>query len=105
MSWQQTHFVPPPPPQTLTVDPAEFIALRTIVMVMLSFLAERAEKEGGPQAQRWINSIAEVAAEAVKGASIQDDSGRELDGLKRRAADQVNSILAGIKFPKIDNAN
>jgi hypothetical protein len=98
--WQDTHFVPPPPPQTLTVDAAEFVALRTIVMVTLSFLADRAEKDGGPQAQRWINSVGEVAAEAVKGASIQDDNERELDGLKKRAADHVNSILAGIKFPQ-----
>ena len=103
--WQETHFVPPPPPPTLTIDAAEFVALRTIVMVLLSVVADRTEKAGGPQAQRWINNIAEVAAEAIKKSSVTDDSGRELDGLKGRAADYVNKILAGIKLPKIDDTN
>jgi hypothetical protein len=102
-----THYVTPPPmpPSTLTVDAAEFLALRTIVMAMVAHAADQAEKSGGPQAQRWINNMAEKAAEAIKAASVRDDNGRELEGLKLRAADQVTKILAGINFPKINDTN
>jgi hypothetical protein len=104
-NWQALNFIPPPPPPTLTVDVGEFVALRTIVMVMLSLAADQAEKDGGPQSQRWINNIAEVAAGAIKNSSITDDSGRELDRLKASAVEHVNRILSGIKLPKIDDAH
>jgi hypothetical protein len=105
-NWQALNFIPPPPPPpTLTVDVGEFVALRTIVMVMLSLAADQVEKSGGPRAQRWINNIAEVASEAIKNSSITDGNGRELDRLKISAAEHVNRILSGIKLPKIDDAN
>jgi hypothetical protein len=99
--------LPPPSPvqQTLTIDAAEFVALRTIVMVILSLSATQEERSGGQQAQKWINSISEVAIGAIRTSSITDDSGRELERLKARAADHVNRILGGIKFPKIEDSH
>ena len=67
--------------------------------------AQDQKKKGGPQAQKWINGIAEIAADAIRNSSITDDKGRELDRVKDKAVAHVTSILGGIKLPKIEGGN
>jgi hypothetical protein len=101
-------FVPPPLPSPVpppTIDAGEFIALRTLVMMMLSIAAQDQEKKGGLQAQKWINGVAEIAADAIRNSSNTDDKGRELDRVKDKAVAHVTRILGGIKLPKIEGGN
>jgi hypothetical protein len=60
----------PPPPRLISIDPAEFIALRTIVVVLVGALAGHFERSGVSAAQDWINGIAEVCANAINGAEF-----------------------------------
>jgi hypothetical protein len=64
-------FAPPPPPPLITVDPAEFVELRTIVVALIGTLAVQLEKSGAGGGQSWINGIAEVCADAINGVEFR----------------------------------
>ncbi len=96
--------MPPPrprPPQT--INPAELIALRIIVMSLVADRASHYEASGAGPAQNWINHIAVCCQEVILTADI---SVSDLEGMRREAMVHVNHILGGVRFPTdLDNTN
>jgi hypothetical protein len=78
------------------INPAEFIALRTIVMSLVATMAGRHEESGAGFAQDWINHIAACCQESILAANI---SGGNPERMKREAMEHVNHILGGVRFP------
>jgi hypothetical protein len=94
---------PRPPP---TINPAEFIALRIIVMSLVADTACHYEASGAGPAQNWINHIAVCCQEALLAADISVSDGHDLERMRREAMEHVNHILGGVRFPiDRDNAN
>jgi hypothetical protein len=87
-------FEPPPPPRPPPVNPAEFIALRTIVMALVAELALEHEASGASSAQDWINHIAVRCQESLLAANIVSD---DPERVRREAMEQVNKILGKSK--------
>lgn len=99
-----TPLVPPyRPPPPITVDAAEFMALRTIVMALVAELAGRHEASGRGTPQSWINYLAVCCQEAILDSKMTASDGRDLEGMRRRALEHVNHILGGVRFPKEGN--
>jgi hypothetical protein len=86
----------PPKPPPPTINPAEFIALRTIVMSLVATMACHHEESGAGIAQDWINHIAACCQEAILAADI---SGGNPERMRREAMEHVNHILGGVCFP------
>ena len=94
-------FIPPyRPPSQASINPAEFIALRTIVMSMVCVTAAEFERASGQSAQSFINNLAITSAEAISKADIITPDGRNMEGIRSKALDHVNNILGGIRFPR-----
>ena len=89
--------IPPPPrPQPPTINPAEFIALRTIVMSLVATTAAKYKESGAGSAQDWIDHIAACCQEAIL---VADISGGNSERMRREAVEHVNHILWGVSFP------
>jgi hypothetical protein len=86
----------PPPP---TINPAEFIALRTIVMSLAATMANQYEESGAGIAQEWINHIAARCQEAILAGDISISDGSNPERMRREAMEHVNHILGGVRFP------
>ena len=97
------NIIPPRPPPP-TISPAEFIALRAIVMSLVAATASHYQASVGEPAQDFINFIAASSQEAILGADISGGDAGDLERMRREAADLVNHILGGI-HPPIDRDN
>lgn len=95
-------YVPPP---KIEIDAAEYMALKTIVMILASLSAAKYEEQTGHQAQEWINNVATQAAGAISTSTTENISKEREDRLKERAISAINHILGGIKFPPIEGSN
>jgi hypothetical protein len=84
------------PPRPLVVDPAEFLALETIVMTLVLALAREEEREGEGAGQSWIHRIAEVAARAISKADIPSGDGRSVEQFRMEALARLGDLLGGI---------
>jgi hypothetical protein len=101
MSW----FDPPPKRPPLVPSAAEVLALRVMVMRLVSIMAEESERSGGGIAQSWINSFAASCADVILAADMPAADGGD-ERLRREALDQINHIVGDIKFPSdIDKSN
>jgi hypothetical protein len=89
----------PPPPRPPTINAAEFIALRTIVMSLVATMASQYEESGAGIAQEWINHIAARCQEAILAADISISRGGDIERMRREAIEHVNHILGGVRFP------
>lgn len=87
-----------PPPST--VNPAEFIALRVIIMALVAEAAGRHEASDAGSARDWINQISVRCQESILAAEI---SGESAERPRREAMDHVNLILGGIRDAKRKN--
>jgi hypothetical protein len=94
---------PPPRPPPPTINPAEFIALRTIVMSLVATMANQYEESGAGIAQEWINHIAAHCQEAILAADISINGG-DAERMRREAMEHVNHILGGIR-PAIERGD
>jgi hypothetical protein len=91
---------PPPNPQKIEVDAAEFLALRVIVMACATHLACEAEKSTGVAAQSWINDLSALCQESILASNIGEGDDRERGKrLASRAVEHINRILGGIRLP------
>jgi hypothetical protein len=94
----------PPRPQ-LGIDDAEFLALRTIVSVMVGMMAKDKEVKNEQPAQALINNIAEASSEAVATSQFHLPS-RVEEKFRQKAIDKIHQILSSIKVePLSHNAN
>jgi hypothetical protein len=89
-------FTPPSRPPPPTINAAEFIALRTIVMKLVATMASQYEESGAGIAQDWINHVAACCQESILAADI---SGGNPERMRREAMEHVNHILGGIRPP------
>ena len=96
--------IPPPPrdPPLEIVDPAEFVALRAIVMALAAVIATQNERSGGMPAQNWINNVAVACGDVIRRATVNMS---DPNGFRIKAMDYVNLILGGIRFPKDSRTN
>ena len=95
--------LPPRPRPPLTIDPAEFIAVRVIVMKVVADMAGHFEASGAGRAQDWINDIGISCQKAILAADISVWDSRELERMRREAVEQVNNILGSIHFTRNRN--
>jgi hypothetical protein len=80
----------------IVIDPAEFIALQTIVMTIIGMMAAQSKQLGGIPEQTLIDTMAIACTDAIRNAQIDlPDSER----IRRDAMDHVNHMLGGIRFP------
>lgn len=94
MSW----FDPPPKRPPVVPSAAEVLALRVMVMRLVSIMAEESERSGGGIAQSWINRFAASCADVILAADMPAAGGGDVERLRREALDQINHILGDIKF-------
>ena len=79
------------------MDFAEYVALRTIVLALISDLAAKHQYSGSGPAQTFVNHLAEVCFEEI-GRSEQQEIDRQL------LLDKVRAILALVICPPNQNA-
>jgi hypothetical protein len=84
-----------PPP--ITVNPAEFLALRAIVLALVHEMARTQERTGGGDAQRWTNELSATCQDAITGTEINVED-RDPQEIRREAKREVNNILRGLRF-------
>ena len=89
--------IPPPPKPPLTINPAEFLALSTLVRAILAVMAHQIERSPAGGGQVLINNLSAVCQDAILNADI-DVGSHDADDLRREAMEQVNKILKSIKL-------
>jgi hypothetical protein len=96
--------IQPPLPQSPVpiVDPADFIALRAVVLALTGVMAIQNENFRGLPAQNYINNIADICADSIRNAKIE---GPEPERIRSEALKAVNHVLGGVRFPKDGRAN
>jgi hypothetical protein len=84
----------PPPPNSsqLTVDPAEVLALKSIVMCVVVELAN-AQKKLGTNPLSWLNRVAANCENIIHKAEIPGD---QAEGLRQDAQEYVTNIFQGL---------
>ena len=98
-------FVPPPKRETIASNDIEALAIKTIVVSLVALIAKEQELRGCLPAQAWINTLAEVVAEAVAGSEYKRSDGKPSEGIKKQVIENAMAILAGIKFPKVEGGS
>jgi hypothetical protein len=98
-------YVPSPPPRPLAVDPAEFLALETIVMTLVLSLAREEERSAGGAGQAWINRIAEVCARALSKADMPASDARSAERFRGEALAKLGDLLGAISLTKASTGN
>jgi hypothetical protein len=92
-----SRFIPPPRKTEITVDAAEFTALRVIVMAVVADEANRNSASTGTDAQLWINDLSVRCQESILRAPFTGIEDREAgERFKTKVLEKINSILAGV---------
>jgi hypothetical protein len=84
------------------VDPADFIALRAVVLALARAMAVQNENLRGLPARNYINDIADVCADSIRNVEID---GPESERIRSEALNAVNHVLGGVRFPQDGRAN
>ena len=85
------------PPRSVVADPAEVLALRVVVGVLIGLSAKRSESNGEP-AQSFINDLAAICQQALVSAQIVVEEGGNSEKVRRDAIGHVNGIVRTIQF-------
>lgn len=95
--------VPQPRQPQANIDPAEFVALRVIVVALVAIEANRFEAAGNGPAQNLLNELSTICQNSI----IEGSGGNpDLERVRASALEYVNRILGSISFPwDIDHAN
>jgi hypothetical protein len=80
------------------VDPAQFVALRTLVTAMLAGTAWQIENSRPGGAQAWINDVSVVCQDALLKADISID-GYDTESFRQAAIEHVNTMLKSVGLP------
>lgn len=88
------------------VDYSEFIALRTVVMVILAELANEYETSGAGKRQEWLNRILAICSETIVNANITANNKAEVDLIRAAMLKNMNSVFWSVTSPRQgDKAN
>jgi hypothetical protein len=90
------------PPRSVVADPAEVLALRVVVGVLIGLFAKRSESNGEP-AQSFINDLAAICQQALVSAQIVVEEGHNSEKVRRnnpRAAQAQGRCVAS---PALDS--
>src|SRR5579863_8884315 len=85
------------PPKSVVADPAEVLALRVVVGVLVAVIAKRNESTGEP-AHSFINDLAAICQQALASARIVVEEGQDMETVRRDAIEHVNSIVGIVQF-------
>ena len=85
------------PPKSVVADPAEVLALRVVVGVLVAVIAKRNESTGEP-AYSFINDLAAICQQALASAQIVVEEGQNMETVRRDAIEHVNSIVGIVQF-------
>jgi hypothetical protein len=77
------------------IDPAEFLALRSIVMSLVGAMADQNEKSTGISKETFMDGIAKLCRTGIEEAAI---SGPDPERFRSAAIEHVIHILGGITF-------
>jgi hypothetical protein len=88
---------PPPPVQTIVADPAEVLALRVVVGILIAHLAAR-NRDTSEGAQGLVNNLSATCQEALLSATIFPSGRASVEQLRRDAIDHVNRIVGTAQF-------
>jgi len=94
--WRK-NVIPPPPEPSIVADPADVLALRVIVGVLIGYFARREAHSGYEPAQSIINDLSAMCQEALLSATIDPPDSR-MEKLRREALEKVNAIVAAAQF-------
>jgi hypothetical protein len=84
--------LPPPKSPQLTVDPAEMLALRSIMMCVIVELAN-AQKKLGTNPSSWLNRIAANCENIIHKAELPGD---QAEDLRQEAQEYVTNMFQGL---------
>jgi hypothetical protein len=88
--------VPRPKSPSLSIDTAEFIALRVVVGILIGVLGKKEEVLTGQPAGQFLNSLSALCQEALLNATF--DGPLDADKLRRDAIEHVNKIVGTVRF-------
>ena len=89
---------PPPPNPPLTINPAELVALATLVKAMIGLMAVRIEQSEPGGGQAWINNLSALSQDVILNGNI-DLGPYDVDVFKREAMEHVNKMLKSVTLP------
>ena len=92
------HWRGPPHPPTVSVDPAEVLALRLMVSLLLGYLAKMGEVAGGPGAQSWLDGFSTLCQAALTSDEFSAEHGTESEALRLETVIHINKIVASALF-------
>jgi hypothetical protein len=93
---------PSKPPRPITVNPAEFLALRAIVLALVHEIARAQERSGGGgNAQNWTDELSAMCQDVITGTEINVED-RDPEEIRREAKAEVNNILGGLRFRSLE---
>ena len=92
---------PPKLPKPITVNPAELLALRAIVLALVHEIARAQERSGGGNAQDWTNELSAVCQDVITGTEINVED-RDPEEVRREAKGEINNILRGLRFRSLE---
>ena len=92
---------PSKPPQPITVNPAEFLALRAIVLALVHEIARAQERSGGGDTQKWTNELSATCQDVITGTEINVED-RDPEEIRREAKGEINNILRGLRFRSLE---
>ena len=85
---------PSKPPQPITVNPAEFLALRAIVLALVHEIARAQERSGGGDTQKWTNELSATCQDVITGTEINVED-RDPEEIRREAKGEIKTSSAG----------
>jgi hypothetical protein len=97
--WKDDPLYVPAEPAQIATDPAEIIALRTLVQALIAVLATQTSTDR--EAQLFLNSFSAECQKALLSTNLIAPDGRDLETVRQRAIDHVNDMIGGIRFNKI----
>jgi hypothetical protein len=92
---------PSKPPRPITVNPAEFLALRAIVLALVHEIARAQERSGGRNPQNWTDELSAMCQDVIAGTEINVED-RDPEEIRREAKGEVNNILGGLRFRSLE---
>lgn len=94
--------VPPPKVNRITIDAAEFTALKLIVMACVAHLANDTQASTGVPGQNWVNGLSVALQEAVLSSDILPGEDQQTaDRFSAKVLKQINNILGAIRLSPV----
>jgi hypothetical protein len=87
---------PPPPNPILTINPAELVALATLVKAIVALTAFRIERSEPGGGQAWINNLSALSQDVILNGNIDLGGAYDVEAFRREAMEHVNNLLKAV---------